>query len=289
MHSFVENFLKYMFSDKMGLTDGGEKWFYNATILVGSGTTAENVTQTALISPITTLENGEISIDKTENVSDVVVTISRTFTNLTGSTITINEIGINARITDWTSGLHIRDLLDVAKNVADTESVTVSYDITIGQPFTRNLGRLLYYQAKVYNNSLYKTDGTIEYVDSDQYDYSIGDANEDDDDYGIIIGTDNTAIDITDYCLGARVTLAQGWLFSPVSAFIKTDAATGEVVGWISRYFTNNTGSSVTIEEVGLAGNANTNQFLFARYLTGSIAVADGETLQVVMKLKTTM
>lgn len=287
MHSFVENFIKYMFNNKLGITGPYPYWLDNAIPIVGDGTTAEVVTQTALASQITTFTESEITRSYVTNKNDITVTISKTFTNNTGATITIKELGIYGG-ESLATGLYIRDLLDSAnyQDVLDGNSITVSYDLIFAEPFTRNIGLLAYYQSKESGATLYQYDGTTCSLPP-ALTMSIGYAGVDNFDYGITIGTDSTPMSITDNDLGARIT--SGWLFSEVSGFTKVDEATGETSGWITRHFTNNTGADVTVNEVGLAGRYGSYRFLLLRYLTNGITVADGETLQVVLKIKTTM
>jgi len=287
MHSFVENFIKYMFNNKFGITGPYPYWLDNAIPIVGDGTTAEVVTQTALASQITTFTESEITRSYVTNENDITVTISKTFTNNTGATITIKELGIYGGKSSAT-GLYIRDLLDSAnyQDVLDGNSITVSYDLIFAEPFTRNMGLLAYYQSKESDATLYQYNGTT-YSLRSSLTMSIGYAGVDNFDYGITIGTDSTPMSLTDNDLGARIT--SGWLFSEVSGFTKVDEATGETSGWITRHFTNYTGADVTVNEVGLAGMYESRRFLLLRYLTNGITVADGETLQVVLKIKTTM
>jgi hypothetical protein len=287
MHSFVENFIKYMFNNKFGITGNYSYWLNNATPIVGDGTTAEVVTQTALASQITTFTESEITRSYVTNENDITVTISKTFTNNTGATITIKELGIYSGH-PLAIGLYIRDLLDSAnyQDVLDGNSITVFYDLIFAEPFTRNIGLLAYYQSKESDATLYQYDGatcSIAYYGC----LKIGNVGIGDFDYGITIGTDSTPMSLTDNDLGARIT--SGWFFSEVSGFTKVDEATGETSGWITRHFTNNTGADVKVKEVGLAGMYSSHRLLLLRYLTNGITVADGETLQVVLKIKTTM
>lgn len=281
MHSFVKNFIYYMFWNKMGiLDDGQENWFKGAKPVIGTGTTAEDVSQVDLANRITTFEEDITYWTKTENPDDVTLTMSKVFTNLTGATETITEIGIYDN-----SWLEIRDLLTTSLTVNDHQGIEVTYDIVVGEPFTRNMGEVLYAQAKNQSSNIYLLDGSLQGINTAS-NISIGNAGINDLSYGLVIGTDNTPMDITDYCLGAQIT--SGWTCTDTrdGGFVNTSGNTTN--GYIIRSFMNCTGAAVTVNEVGLIGNI-WGKHLWLRYLTGGITIEDGDRLQVVMKISTTM
>lgn len=103
---------------------------------------------------------------------------------------------------------------------------------------------------------------------------------------GIVIGTSTTAEAFTDYALGTKV--AHGTAATQMEYSIMGEAgfAGTKEITW-TRYFTNSSGSSITVGEIGLiknldaSGSANYD-FLVARdVLSPTVAVANTEILQV--------
>jgi len=116
------------------------------------------------------------------------------------------------------------------------------------------------------------------------------------DDFGVLIGTDDTAVDIADYALGAKIIEGSGSgqmnygshsTVSPVSDVGNTYSYAG-----ITRTISNNSGASITVKEVGLVWSSYwdtsaTRYFLLLREVLGSpISVADGEILTVTIRVK---
>lgn len=116
------------------------------------------------------------------------------------------------------------------------------------------------------------------------------------DDYGILIGTGNTAVDIADYALDTKIVEGSGSgqmnygahaSVSPVSDVGNTYSYAG-----ISRTISNNSGSGISVAEVGLAmmrfWDTTTNRyFLLLREVLGSpVSVGDGEILTVTIRVK---
>lgn len=93
--------------------------------------------------------------------------------------------------------------------------------------------------------------------------------------YGILIGTGNTAFDIEQYSLVTPI--ANGTETGQMS-YQGMDAGTGS---WTSgtltynfnwfRYFNNNSGGAITVNEVGLAANTEVSDYyvLFERHVIG--------------------
>jgi hypothetical protein len=100
-----------------------------AFLQLGTGTTAEAATQTALTTPITTsglaIHTGAVSITTTTTTSDTVRT---QYTWTATGTQTVQEIGLfNASV----SGIMLGRKLTGAKVVNSTETLTATYDIII--------------------------------------------------------------------------------------------------------------------------------------------------------------
>jgi len=113
------------------------------------------------------------------------------------------------------------------------------------------------------------------------------------DKYGIVIGTSNQAVQITDYALISQITHGNStgemehwgcWINPPII----TTSGTQEGYFEVERIFKNNSGSSITIEEIGLYMQGH---FCILRDLVGSggQTVDDGEWLKVKYTIKITV
>lgn len=106
---------------------------------------------------------------------------------------------------------------------------------------------------------------------------------------GIQVGTGAVAVTPTDYALGSRIAHGDGAGELEYSGcellYLSFSDPNGEFT--IRRYFTNNSGGGITVNEVGIyavgASYADTSSwpFCIARDLTGGVAVADTEILRV--------
>lgn len=118
----------------------------------------------------------------------------------------------------------------------------------------------------------------------------------DDDSYGIVVGTGNTAPTNTDVALETQIAHGAGAGQLTHGAHNWTAAA---VVGVnvdmiVQRPFINNSGGAITIEECGMyvktRDDALTVQvFCIARDVSGGVAVADGQTATVEYTFRTTV
>lgn len=117
---------------------------------------------------------------------------------------------------------------------------------------------------------------------------------------GIVVGTDNTAVTPQDDAMGAIINHGEAageFLYGGTEIYGLTIAgANGSFV--IRRYFTNVSGGGITVEEVGIYSPActsggtvprYTNQFCIARDVTGGVAVADTEILEVTYTVQITV
>ena len=104
-----------------------------------------------------------------------------------------------------------------------------------------------------------------------------------DDTHGIQVGTDNTAETINDYVLGTLVAhgVGAGQLQYGAVAFgaPSDDGTTSQFT--ITRDFANNSGGTITVEEIGLVAYCGGYYLLMIHDTTGSINVLDGKTLTV--------
>ena len=104
------------------------------------------------------------------------------------------------------------------------------------------------------------------------------------DTYGIQVGTNNAAPTISDYVLGTQIAhgIGAGQLQYSAVAFgaPSEDGVTSQFV--VTRDFANNSGATITVEEIGLAiYYASNENFLILHDVTGSINVLNGKTLTV--------
>jgi len=112
-----------------------------------------------------------------------------------------------------------------------------------------------------------------------------------DNSYGIQIGTGTTAPAITDFSLkqlipnGTSAGQMQYGAVSVMSPVINTTNNTGYVA--ITRAFTNNSGGSITVSEVGVVVNFSSNNFLIIHDLLPTpITVPNGSTLSIAYEIQ---
>lgn len=160
--------------------------------------------------------------------------------------------------------------------------------------FTKNFLDILYGAltgTMVSGISAIKTTGGSSQVTSG---FGQTDATVADDSFGILIGSSNTAINLTNYQLASKIIHGSdpGQMLYGSMSFGQTNAWPGAQGAQfkIERTFTNNTSdqSDVTIQEAGLAIKSGTNSFLIARdrvtYTTAAAlneVVAFGEIVKV--------
>ena len=105
------------------------------------------------------------------------------------------------------------------------------------------------------------------------------DAAANDDAYGILAGTGVGAESSEDYALGTKIAHGIG---AGQLSYGATTNTTGTITGGkrftVSRTFTNLSGASITIQEVGLAVLQDTKYYLWIRDLTGGTAVGNGQS-----------
>ena len=321
MQSFVSNFLYllyYLFNydNTKPIDTDGESHFENDQyyqtsgvssiegdndygILIGDGQTAESCDQIDLAAKLvldqTFTEVAEVYIDEQIAILEVI----RTFSNTSGSSETINEIGMMLKYRYYSYGylyhyiMLIRDKLSSGEVIADgaVRSIIFTISVTEGlnDNFLKIIRNLFYYGAGAV--SLKDTDGddTSIHISTIRGPLEIG-AAIDEQTYGIQIGTDNTAIDISDYVLGAQLTTDWKY-YSTQGLELSRDTGTGISEIKASRLFQNDTGVSVDVKEVGfvIKGNGAGERAMIARYLIGTIAVEHDETILIRIIIRTTM
>jgi hypothetical protein len=114
------------------------------------------------------------------------------------------------------------------------------------------------------------------------------------DNYGILVGSDDTAVDIQDYSLNTKIAHGTG------AGQLQYGAETYDYGGSdpnkyakILRTFTNGSGNDVTVKEVGLAVYPRTNSTSYYVLITRDIlpspvTIVDGDNMPVEIYLRTT-
>jgi len=106
---------------------------------------------------------------------------------------------------------------------------------------------------------------------------------------GIVIGTDNTAVTISDYKLGAQIAHGVGagqiQHLATVIPSPTVDATSSSYT--LTRSFINQSGSSITVREIGLYGRAGAIYIGYVRDVLGTEKVIpDGGAIAVIYTVK---
>lgn len=300
-------------------------------IYVGSGTTATTINDFSLEKPIPnrttvgglTYNATTIVSEDTTDATSAQVTLTRTFVNQTGSTTTVNELGVFAAIGTSTAAnrsLLIRDIISGGVAVANGKTLTINYRLktslsagTNPGGFTQNFAKFMYRQLNntsrpitAIDNIAYSIPGSavqMEVISSGGYNVPLssisGALNQPGWSRGIVVGTGTTSTSMTDYFLETPVEhgVSSGKMLY-YGGFVES-----YVVGANYAQFTvyktieNSSGASITINEIGITGccrdeNSAPHQFphkyaLIARnILTSPVTVANNEILKVAYTIK---
>lgn len=110
--------------------------------------------------------------------------------------------------------------------------------------------------------------------------------------YGIQVGTSTGAESISDAALGTQIahgTSAGQLQYGSMTYGAPSTTATTTTFRF-TRVFTNGSGGTVTVQEIGLVGQSITGKrFLFIRDLTGAVPINNGQQLTVNYDLTTTI
>ena len=110
--------------------------------------------------------------------------------------------------------------------------------------------------------------------------------------YGIQVGTGTGAESINDTALGVQIATgtSAGQLQYGTVTFAAPSTTATTTTFRITRVFTNGSGGTVTVQEIGLASRKATGTaFLLIRDLTGVVAVTNGQQLTVNYDMTTTI
>jgi hypothetical protein len=145
------------------------------------------------------------------------------------------------------------------------------------------MGKVYYIQLPDYSNTLRDvyTSGLMFYVTG-----GVGDGT-----VGIAVGTGVTAVDINDYDLATRIAhgVSAGELQYSAQAYTapSSDATSTTLV--LTRDFTNDSGGSITVNEIGLFSRPSSYGTLIIRDVITPVAVGNGEKLTINYNIKTTI
>lgn len=109
---------------------------------------------------------------------------------------------------------------------------------------------------------------------------------------GIVLGTDSTAVQVTDYKLWGHIIEGTdtGELEHFGQHFTSTEVSGSNAYFNVERIFRNGSGATIYIQEIGLYSLSSTlTQFCLVRdVVSPSVAVDDGEYLKVLYKIQVT-
>lgn len=195
-----------------------------------------------------------VSLDKLNRS----VMVGRVFANNSGASIDVREVGIgvNNSISDTTNPILLaRDVLPATITVADTEELSVSYEMFLANG-NRNLMVVLG-QLTGDSYEYFEISGTL--ITSGMHQGGMSSTSTGL--KGIMLGTGNTAVSITDRNLAGRITLGTGAGQLTATTCVTTPFILDNVAGTIEfdlvRTFTNMTPDPIVVEEMGIFGSAS--------------------------------
>ena len=109
--------------------------------------------------------------------------------------------------------------------------------------------------------------------------------------YGILVGTGTSAESINDTALQTQVAhgASAGQLQYGAMTYAAPSTTATTTTFRCTRVFTNASGGTVTVQEIGLVSREQSNSFLLIRDLTGAVAVNNGQQLTVNYDFTTTI
>ena len=159
--------------------------------------------------------------------------------------------------------------------------------------FVKQFGQLLHMMfGGLHEYSIKDTSGAIQTPSGNFTDYNTlrCTAPAAVDTYGIVVGLDNTAVDIADYALISKCANGAGAnefnYGGPVSFNVSSDATSNSVI--VTRTFANNSGNDIVVKEIGLIVYNNSGYFLILRDIIAEpgLTVVTTEELTVNYKIK---
>lgn len=155
--------------------------------------------------------------------------------------------------------------------------------------FVRQYLDVMYAKYKNTSYSVKDVSGTSRTVSSAVNNFNVN-AGVSADYYGIVVGSDNTIVDIDDYSLGSIISDGNGAGELEYQASTINSPVVGSSSSYIEieRAFLNDSGNNVTVEETGVYIHGSWN-IMIARDLLGTVTVPDGGALTVTWKHQTTV
>jgi hypothetical protein len=277
-------------------------------ILLGTGSTDVTLDDYGLLSPLpqgtgsNTLSYGlsTASLIHTPGTS-YKVQVGREVTNNSGASLTIREEGIVTRTSPTGSSTQAfmvaRDNYDksgaaVTVNLSNGQSVEVRHNFyfNTSEGFTKPFAEWFYSHANVVS---FPATGSTHDVDDALLSFNMTDpvllinAAAGDATYGIVVGSSNTALDETNYALVAPIDHGAnaGELNYGIMEFespVVDNVSSTQTKITISRLFTNDYVSNITIREAGINCIGKTAQrFNILRRLTSDILIAPSESFRI--------
>lgn len=284
----------------------------NMGILVGTDTTSVDVNQYTLAGLIAhgnsagqLYRNANQYIGLVTEGNDFKLSFSRLFSNNSGGTITIREcalatfsVGLTGQLSETV--MCARDILNyqgIPINISLTDSQTVQFIYNLYLSFLdgclSNMSKRWAAQGK---NSI--TGLTVKDTDGDSVALGAGStpcywgAPLNENTWGFQVGTGDTAPTMDDYQMATKIVHGTGAGQMIHGALDVTQAPTisGQVAYFtIGRTFTNSSGGDITVKEMGVVEQNNTNaRVLQMRKLTGNLLIQNGAPIQVVQRFAIT-
>ncbi len=261
---------------------------YSLQGVIGQGTSAGQLTHAAMSISVPVLDGNSYRL-----------TVSRTLTNNTLSDITILEAGVYGGST--TQYMIIRDVLNyngdpINITLSAGQSVEVVYNLyfDLSEDWVNNIisGQIYGAFANVSNGvSTKDTDGDT--VNTGAFTtgtptppYLLEGASAST--YGILVGTGNTTVAITDYNVEGKISHGTGagqLTHGAMSVYEVPTQYSQSVKYSVARTFTNNSAGQIIVKNMGVVtyGLSSPNQrLLMLRKLTGNIVVDNGEAFQII-------
>ena len=122
------------------------------------------------------------------------------------------------------------------------------------------------------------------------YNYVYGQAAAGNDNYGILVGSNNTAVVITDYALNTKIAHGNGAGQLAYGTTVLTYGGSG-ANKWakIARTFTNNTANPIDVKEVGYATKDQGSKYvMITRDVIATYTIPAADTLPVEVYIRTT-
>ena len=305
----------------------------NAGMLVGIGSTTPTISDVVMDQQILDgsstgklVYNAYTTSQDTNDSTSAQVTTTQTFTNNSGSSVVVNEIGLLMNYyynypNTW-SILVARDVVAGGITVATGKTLTINYRIKTILAVTGDTGgfiasfmRLMYSQIAATTRSLYDITNTSITISNSVVNLLVTSAGGPgvttrylstntlkSENLGIQVGSGNSAVAMGDYALGTKITHGKstGQLLYHGTFLDDYTESNPDATFTISRIFENASGGNVTVKEIGIyAGAAGQNiavidvpaysACIIHNLLATPITLSDGDVMKVIYTLKVTV